>query len=337
MGRPHTRSEPLSGAAFGGLRHARAGASRPSRSRRARRRAGVGRTPVRPSRASLRRPPARAPGSFPPLGLSDEASWSRCRSDGRRACGGELDPASWRAAAGGPGSAEQHAYHFDIPHREALVEAAGPRHDADYTAPRARGGRGRRALGVSGWRWARPSNRRRAGAGSRSSAARRGRGPHRARGRRGEAGWSNIGSPDPQLARERSRTSATGRPPPSSGPGAGQGSSAGWTSRARDRPAAGAGADGRMGARPAGASRSTPGTQERNADRGPAAQADRGDHPATGSCRPPPSRATSPTACARRRTPMRAPGPVASSCNGHARLGSRASRDPVGWTVRRRG
>ena len=96
--------------------------------------------------ASLRRPPARAPGSFPALALSDEASWSRCefaRSDlvdGRLRSRLERLGAAWERHPGAPlpavfpGSAEQQAaYRFlhnkqvaadDIlqPHREALVE-----------------------------------------------------------------------------------------------------------------------------------------------------------------------------------------------------------------------
>ena len=96
--------------------------------------------------ARLRRPPARAPGSFPALELSDEASWSRCefgRSDlvdGRLRRRLERLGAAWERHPGAPlpavfpGSAEQQAaYRFlhnkqvaadDIlqPHREALVE-----------------------------------------------------------------------------------------------------------------------------------------------------------------------------------------------------------------------
>ena len=100
--------------------------------------------------ASLRRPPVRAPGSFPALALSDEASWSRCefaRSDlvdGRLRSRLERLGAAWERHPGAPlpavfpGSAEQQAaYRFlhnkqvaadDIlqPHREALVERCRP-------------------------------------------------------------------------------------------------------------------------------------------------------------------------------------------------------------------
>ena len=96
--------------------------------------------------ACLRRSPARLPGSFPALGLSDEARWSRCefaRSDlvdGRLRRRLERLGAAWERHPGAPlpavfpGSAEQQAaYRFlhnkqvaadDIlqPHREALVE-----------------------------------------------------------------------------------------------------------------------------------------------------------------------------------------------------------------------
>ena len=94
----------------------------------------------------MRRSPARLPGSFPALGLSDEARWSRCefaRSDlvdGRLRRRLERLGAAWERHPGAPlpavfpGSAEQQAaYRFlhnkqvaadDIlqPHREALVE-----------------------------------------------------------------------------------------------------------------------------------------------------------------------------------------------------------------------
>ena len=99
---------------------------------------------------TLRCPPARAPGSFPALALSDEASWSRCefaRSDlvdGRLRRRLERLGAAWERHPGEPlpavfpGSAEQQAaYRFlhntkvtgdDIlqPHREALVERCRP-------------------------------------------------------------------------------------------------------------------------------------------------------------------------------------------------------------------
>ena len=95
---------------------------------------------------TLRRPPARAPGSFPALAVDDEASWARREfqrsdlADGRLRQRLERLGAAWERHPGQPlpaifpGSAEQQAaYRFlhnnkvggeDIlqPHREALVE-----------------------------------------------------------------------------------------------------------------------------------------------------------------------------------------------------------------------